>query len=122
MQIRYSTPAMKTWAVNFASAEVPRRSSISPRPTIIVHVTSAASVLRAARLHVGEERQQEPRRPEPDQEARPYIASPPIVGVATGWTLRSPGGQMAPTMRTTMRRTSGVTRNVVPALARKISR
>ena len=85
----------------------------------MVHVTSAASGsgLPACMSEKNGSRNETPR---PTRKPA-YIASPPIVGVATGWTLRSPGRSMAP-MRTTMRRTSGVTRNVVPALARKISR
>ena len=87
---------MKICAMNFASADVPRVSSITPRPTIIVHVTSAASG-SGLPVHVGEEREE--RDAEPDDEPA-YIASPPIVGVATGWTLRSPAVDRAP-MRTT---------------------
>ena len=47
-----------------------------------------------------------------------YIASPPIVGVGFGCTLRSDGWSIAP-MRSDSRRTSGVAANVVRAARRR---
>ena len=50
-----------------------------------------------------------------------YIAMPPIVGVGVACTVRSFGWEIAPP-RIARRRTTGVTTNVVPALARKMTR
>src|SRR5918994_6814747 len=44
-----------------------------------------------------------------------YIASPPVVGVGLGWTLRSEGWSIQPN-RNARRRTTGVTTKVTPAL------
>ena len=43
-------PAMNTWAMNFDRAVVPLVSSITPRPSISVHVTSAAAEWLLVRL------------------------------------------------------------------------
>ena len=102
--------------MSFPSADTPRLSSITPSPTIAVHVTSAASG-SALPWFMSEKNGRTREAPRPTRNPR-YIATPPIVGVALGCTLRSDGWSIAPN-RKASRRTIGVATNVVPAQARK---
>ena len=98
---------------------MPRLSSTTPSATISVAVTSVASGSGLARfITVKNGRTRETSSPTSNP---PYIARPPIVGVGTGWTFRSFGTSTPPT-RTTARRTSGVSRNVVADAATKTIR
>ena len=112
-------PAMKIWAVSFASADVPRRSSITPRPTMSVHVTTAASGSTAVSF-IGSKNGRS--RDTPIATRNPaHIARPPIVGVGTTWSFRSEGSSIAPN-RWARRRTTGVSPNVEPAATRNTIR
>ena len=80
---------MKICAVSFASADVPRRSSITPSPTISVHVTIAATGSGAVCLSCPKKGRSHAT---PIATRNPtHIASPPIVGVGTTWSFRSDG-------------------------------
>jgi hypothetical protein len=82
-------PAMKIWAVSLARADVPRRSSITPRPVISVQVTTAASGSAAVSFI---ESKKGRNRETPIATRKPtHIARPPIVGVGTTWSFRSDG-------------------------------
>ena len=105
--------------MNFVSAMIPRRSSTAPRATISVQVTKVATGSGLAAC-TSEKNGMRYETASPTTTPT-YIARPPIVGVATGWTLRSFGWSIAP-YRTTMRRTAGVARNVVAAQATKTIR
>src|SRR2546428_10779589 len=95
---------MKIWAVDFASADVPRLSSITPRPAIAVHVTRAASGSALPPFIAGKNGR-DPEAPSARGDPRD-IPRPPLAGVAFGCTPRSDGCAMAP-HRTTSGRTSG---------------
>ena len=86
---RTRMPAMKICAVSFASAEVPRRSSITPSPTISVHATTAPSGSTAVAF-IGSKNGRSRDTPIATRKP-PHIASPPIVGVGTTWSFRSEG-------------------------------
>ena len=80
---------MNTCAVNFASALMPRRSSIAPSPTIRVQVTIAASGTGLPRRTSAKNGSTNAM---PIATMNPaYIARPPIVGVGTACTVRSFG-------------------------------
>ena len=81
---------MKTCAVNFASALMPRRSSIAPSPTIRVQVTIAASGIGLPR-RTSAKNGSTSAMPIADEEARRTSPDPPIVGVGTACTVRSLG-------------------------------
>ena len=80
---------MNTWAMNFDRAVVPLVSSITPRPSISVHVTSAAAEWLLVRLITSKNgRNWETA----SATTKPtYIAMPPIVGSGTRCTDRSLG-------------------------------
>ena len=112
-------PAMKICAVSFASADVPLRSSITPRPTINVQATTVPSGSTAVAFICSKKGKS---RDTPIATRKPpNIASPPMVGVGTTWTFRSEGISIAPN-RTARRRTRGVRANVVSAATRKTIR
>ena len=66
-----------------------RMSSTAPRPTIAVQARSAASG-SALSSFMNPKNGNTRETPRPTRSPT-YIASPPIVGVGDGWTLRSEG-------------------------------
>ncbi len=79
---------MNTWAMNFDRAVVPLVSSITPRPSMRVHVTSAAAewLVRLITSKNGRNCDTASATTKPA-----YIAMPPIVGSGTRCTDRSLG-------------------------------
>ena len=76
-------------AVNFASALMPRRSSIAPSPTMRVQVMTVASGIALPRRNSAKNGITIARLMPAMNPA--YIARPPIVGVGTACTVRSFG-------------------------------
>ena len=79
---------MKICAISLDSGVVPRVSSITPRPSMRVQVTSAAIEVDSWFTSAKNGRNRDAMRAATSPR---YIAIPPIVGSGTTWTVRSFG-------------------------------